>query len=134
MVHEKEMRLEGDPTPEQKVRLAGFLDELMLISRKYRIVLDGYVEDGPALLDLDRNTVIGVGLLYLVDEYRGNKVTSYDAEDSILDGVWPVDGPDGPIEQKDLPGVVQEYRRAKGERLPDRRPGMRPGGRASLRK
>jgi hypothetical protein len=92
--------LEGQPSDEQKRRLEDWLTELKIISRKYRILLDTeQVEEG-CLIDLDARTIIGIGITYFVtDDHKS--ITGYDATGSILDGVWLIDTPDGPREQRD---------------------------------
>ncbi len=96
-------RLEGDPQDEQKARLEAWLKELTLISRKYRILIETL--DGEVCIeDLDRQSVIGLDLSLLLDN-NGN-VQCYDVESSILDGVWLVDTPQGPQEQRAVRGMA----------------------------
>lgn len=93
-------RLEGVPTDDQKHRLEDWLAELKIICRRHRILLD---TDGPdsRLIDLDRQSVIGIGVTYLTTERAGRRrITGYDVTDSILDGVWPVDTDDGVQQQR----------------------------------
>ena len=88
--------LEGRPTDGQKERLEDWLSELKLICHKYGFLLD--TQDGDTrVIDLDRQTVVGMGLFYLVN---GEMITAYEVESSILDGTWPVDTPSGPREQR----------------------------------
>lgn len=92
--------LEGAPTDEQKHRLEDWLTELKIICRKYRILLDT-ADDWVHLVDMDRDTTIGIGVTYLTAERAGRqRITAYDCTGSILDGVWLIDTPEGPQEQK----------------------------------
>lgn len=90
-------RLETDPDDDQKERLEAWLTELTLISRRYRILIES--SDGEVWIhDLDRQSVIGLDLTLLLD--ATDRVKCYDVENSILDGVWLVDTPQGPQEQR----------------------------------
>lgn len=101
-LYENSHPLEGRPSVDQRERLEDFLDELTLICRRYNLLLDGYVEgETIQVLDLDSGNVVGLNLLYTVQERTG-KVVAYDCEHSILDGVWLVDAEDGPVEQHTL--------------------------------
>lgn len=92
--------LEGKPTDGQKQRLDAFLREIKTICRKYRILIDVDEDDWIQLIDLDAKTRIGFGLSCLsYDDGTSWQVTSCDATGSILDGVWMVDTPTGPMEQ-----------------------------------
>jgi hypothetical protein len=99
-----EPHVEGAPTDDQKNRLEGFLAELMLISRRYRILLNDPGE-GVELLDLSTQHVIGLGLDWFTASSDETRITGYVPTDSILDGVWPVDGPDGVTEQRHVQNV-----------------------------
>ena len=96
-----ELSIEGAPTDDQKERLEEFLAELMLISRKYQLLLKGNGEM-VEFFDLVRQSTIGFGLEWFTAVGDDLKVTGYIPADSILDGVWPVDGPDGMAEQRHL--------------------------------
>lgn len=101
-------QLEGAPSDAQKRRLEDYLAELKIICRQYRFLLD--TDDADVrIIDLDRNTIVGIGLTYLLSERGGRaRITGYDISDSILDGVWPVDGPpgtSGPVEQRTVQPV-----------------------------
>lgn len=92
--------LEGHPSDDQKERLEDWLSELMLICRRYGLVLDTDDAD-TRVVDVWSNTVIGVGLQYIVADDRDQpKIHSYDCAGSILDGAWLVDTPEGPQEQR----------------------------------
>lgn len=93
-------RLEGEPTDEQKHRLEDWLSELKIICRRYRILLDTEDTD-TRLIDLERQTVIGIGVTYLTADRGGRRrITGYDVSDSILDGVWPIDTDEGVEQQR----------------------------------
>lgn len=95
-----ELRLEGAPTDEQKERLEEFLAELMLVSRRYGILLQDEHETVQFLDLRGEGRLIGVGLQFDTDTGTPDgRVTDYFAADSILDGVWLVDTDDGPVEQ-----------------------------------
>jgi hypothetical protein len=102
--------MEGHPSDEQKNRLEDWLTELMLISRKYRIVAT--CESGDIrLIDVNTDTVIELGILPLLD--TDGRVTAMDCTGSILDGVWLVDTPTGAAEQRSV-GPVWPHRSAHG--------------------
>lgn len=96
--------LEGQPDDDQKDRLEGFLTELMLITRKYRI---GLIDDAETLemRDLRNGNLIGLGLVEFTDRIDPRKVLRYLPADSILDGVWNIDTDDGPVEQHQVTNV-----------------------------
>jgi hypothetical protein len=89
--------LEGQPTPEQKQRLLAFLAALKQISNELRIVPGSEDSGDVVLYDLERHTVIGIGLAPLLE---GEQVSAVDCAGSILDGVWLIDTADGPQEQR----------------------------------
>jgi hypothetical protein len=90
------MRVESSPTNEQKERLEDFLSELALITRKYRIYLQS-CHESLLLIDAERDTVLGVDLTLWLKQ---GLFVGYDVEDSILDGIWMIDTPEGPQEQR----------------------------------
>jgi hypothetical protein len=92
--------LEGHPTPAQRRRLGRWLADLRVVCDNHHLILD---TDGSEfrIIDLERDTVIGVGLAYLLDE-RGH-ITALDCDGSVLDGVWLVDTPEGLREQREIP-------------------------------
>lgn len=91
--------LEGSPSDDQKQRLEDWLVELKLVCRSYGLLLD--TEEGEThIIDLARDRTIGIGLTYLLDAQ--GRITGFDCTGSILDGVWLVDGPRGPVEQREL--------------------------------
>lgn len=97
--------LEGKPTDEQKQRLEDWLTELKIICRRYRILLDTD-DDWVHIVDMDAATTIGIGLTYLSATRDGReRITHYDCTGSILDGVWLVDTPTGPAEQRHVASV-----------------------------
>jgi hypothetical protein len=89
--------LEDQPSSEQKQRLEDWLSELRLICRKYGMLID--VDDSceTRIVDLRTDTVVGIGLVYLLD---GDRITAMDCAGSILDGAWLVTSPDGLKEQR----------------------------------
>ncbi len=89
--------VEGAPDDDQKERLEDFLFELMLVCKRHGVHLidaDAAVE----LIDSGRGTIIGLGLFADVD--AEDCLKRYLPHHSILDGVWPVDSPDGVTEQR----------------------------------
>ncbi len=98
-----ELHVEGQPQDDQKERLENFLSELMLISRRYRILLRDN-DECTQLLDMNTGNLIGLGLAWFTGE-DPHHILSYVPVDSILDGTWLVEGPDGPIEQRTLQNV-----------------------------
>ncbi len=80
--------LELRPDEDQRERLRDFLSELMLISRKYGILIETHHRgEQPMLVDLHTDTVVGIDLAYRV---HGDFVRSYECDMAIYDGVWPV--------------------------------------------
>lgn len=102
------MRVESTPTDDQKERLEDFLTELGLITRKYRIYLRS-TSESLLIVDAERDTVLGVDLVMWLN---GGHFHAYDIEDSILDGIWMIDTPDGPQEQR-VAGVVWPRRQER---------------------
>jgi hypothetical protein len=101
--------LEGNPSDDQKRRLEDWLTELKIICRRYRILLNTD-EDWVHLVDMDRDTTIGIGITYLTAERGGReRITGFDCTGSILDGVWLVDTPQGPKEQRAAGRVWPEH-------------------------
>lgn len=94
--------IEGAPCDEQKMRLEDWLTQLTIICRAYGILLD--TEDGETrIVDLHTQRIIGMGLTYhQVLRADREYISHYLATDSILDGVWPVDTPDGVTDQRNL--------------------------------
>lgn len=90
--------LEGAPGDDQKERLEDFLSELMLLTRKYRILLADEHET-LQILDMPTGNLIGLGLVNWTAPSDDLRVLAYEPADSILDGTWLVDTPDGPVEQ-----------------------------------
>jgi hypothetical protein len=99
-----ELDVEAAPVDSQKERLESFVTELMLITRKYRILLNDRGET-VEILDMDSGTLIGLGLAVFTAPDDDHRVICYVPADSILDGVWPVEGPDGPVEQRHVQNV-----------------------------
>lgn len=105
MTSRSELSLEGRPTDEQKDRLENFLSELMLITRKYGMLL---VDDHETLQlhDLrNGNHLVGVGLVGFTSAQDPNHVLMYVPADSILDGTWLIDTDKGPVEQHAVTNV-----------------------------
>lgn len=101
------LHLEGAPTDDQKERLEDFLSELMLLSRKYKILLSDEHET-TQLLDVRTMTLIGLGLVFWTAPGEPRRVVSYTPADSILDGTWLVDTEDGPLEQQQVMNVFPQ--------------------------
>lgn len=88
--------LESQPTEEQRTRLQDFLAEVMLASRRYGMVIDRHdATVAPTIVDIAADTIVGLDLKYVVN--ADGKIVSYDCDDSILDGVWPVERGDGSL-------------------------------------
>lgn len=100
-----EFELEGHPADEQKHRLEDFLSELMLISRKYGILLVDHHETLQFLDLRNRSRLIGMGLVGFTDAIAPDKVLLYLPADSILDGAWEVDTDMGSVEQHTVMNV-----------------------------
>lgn len=92
-------RLERTPTPEQKRRLGFWLNDLLWISRTHGIYV--VTQDGEVrVVDALSGHTIGLDLAYLLDGGQPPRLSSLDCDGSIMDGVWLVDTPQGPIEQR----------------------------------
>lgn len=76
--------LELSPSERQKKRMEGFLEELFRVSTAYGIALRGSPA-GLSFYDMDKRAVVGLGL---TSWFRGAELSSYVAEDSILDEAW----------------------------------------------
>lgn len=96
--------LESRPSPEQRQRLEDWLTELLMISRRYRIVLFQDTGRDLQFIDTDRDTLIGLDL-ELIRTVDG-RISEYLPADSILDGVWFVDSDAGPVEQRTLGSLL----------------------------
>lgn len=96
--------LEGAPTDDQKERLESFLVELMLLSRKYQILLHDR-EETAELLDIRTGRLIGMGLAWFTAPDDDCKVLDYVPVDSILDGTWLMDVDEGFVEQRHVQNV-----------------------------
>lgn len=97
--------LEGNPDDDQKNRLEDFLTELMLLTRRYNVLLLDQ-EETVQILDLRRQcNLVGVGIVAFTEPGDDSKVVSYMAADSILDGAWLVDTDGGPVEQRQVSNV-----------------------------
>jgi hypothetical protein len=83
-------------------RLQMFLAEVMFASRRYGLLIDRHDdEQAPTIVDIEADTIVGLDLKYVVN--ADGKVAGYACEDSILDGVWPVQSSDGSlVEQRYL--------------------------------
>lgn len=115
-----DLGLEERPSHEQRGRLIDFLSELMLISRRYGMVIDSYVDvETPVVRDTRTGTVVGLHLAYFVAPDNHEQVTAYDCEGgSILDGVWLVQTPDGLKEQRHVDGSWELLRRRTVKGVP----------------
>lgn len=100
-----DIELEGRPDDGQKERLEDFLSELMLITRKYGILLvDGH--ETLQFLDVrEQSRLVGVGLVGFTSTKDPDRVLMYVPADSILDGSWLVDTDSGPVEQRAVMNV-----------------------------
>lgn len=96
--------LEGTPVDDQKERLEDFFTELMLLTRKYQILLSDEHET-VQIIDMPSGNLVGVGITYWTAVDDDRKVIEYTPADSILDGVWLVDTVDGPQEQHQVGSV-----------------------------
>lgn len=105
--------LESEPSDEQKHRLRDWLTELKIICARYRVVLD--TDDFETrIIDIDRDTTIGIGVSYLTETRNGSRViTAYDCCGSILDGVWIVDTADGGSDEQRHVGRVHPAPRSE---------------------
>lgn len=104
--------LENEPSDDQKLRLRDWLTELKIICARYRVVLD--TEDYETrVIDIDRDTTIGIGVTYLTERKNGrNVITAYDCTGSILDGVWLISS-DGHTQEQRHVGRVHPAPRTK---------------------
>ena len=94
------MMFETNPTDDQKHRLRDWLIELAIISQKYGIHWSE-TDLGLIIRDQLTGTIIGSGLeLFTAIKDGVDRIIAIEISDSILDGVWLVDGPDGPVEQR----------------------------------
>lgn len=99
-----DFEIEGWPDDDQRDRLEHFLSELMLITRKYGILLvDGH--ETTEFHDLRSGHLIGVGLVGFTKPSNPDKILMYVPADSILDGAWLVDTKNGPVEQHKIMNV-----------------------------
>jgi len=91
--------------------LENWLVELYILCRSYGLLIE--VENGEfRVVDLERGggTVIGIGLDHVVEETsNGPAVRSFLVNDSILDGLWPVDTPDGIRDQREVQSVHRQH-------------------------
>jgi hypothetical protein len=112
--------LENRPTPAQQEALEDFLNELMLISRKYGMLIDSYGDfETPVIRDVAKGTIVGLHLAYFVDPHEPSTILSYDCSGaSILDGVWLVDTSDGPKELRDVDGRAMRVRKRAQRGVP----------------
>ncbi len=103
--------LETDPSDAQKLRLQDWLTELKIICARYRVVLDTDDDGETRVIDIERGTTIGIGVSYLIDQRPDGRrvISAYDCTGSILDGVWLIDTPAGPIEQREHTRVHPEH-------------------------
>jgi hypothetical protein len=87
---------ETNPNDAQKYRLMTFLLELKELCETRGLLLVPWGGD-IGFYDLQAKTMVGVGLHYILDDLDPSNATVHSLEslDSILDGVWLVDGPDG---------------------------------------
>ena len=109
-----ELNLEGRPTGQQQERVEDFLTELRHLSARYGLLIDSYVEaeERPAVRDIYTGTVVGLALAYFVDPMKPTSITGYDFMGaSILDGAWPVEGPDGTVQLREVDGRAQRARK-----------------------
>lgn len=93
------LHLEGAPTDDQKDRLENFLSELMFSVRRWGIC---FLDPDEVLqfVDMSTGNTVGIGLTMFTAPGDDTRITGYLPADSILDGAWLVDGPDGPVEQR----------------------------------
>jgi len=108
------LNMEGRPTREQMERLEDFLTELKLLSARYGLLIDTYVEseERPVVRDVHTGTTLGLQLSYFVKPEDPEQVTGYDfMGGSILDGSWPVETENGIIEMRHLDGRAQRVQK-----------------------
>lgn len=98
-----DVRLEDAPVDDQMDRLEDLLTELKILTSRYKIALIN-TPDGLMFLDLVTQRVIGIDLVaHTKAAGDAQLIDRYDCQDSILDGVWLVRGPDGDlVEQRTL--------------------------------
>lgn len=95
-----ELPVEGAPDDGQKHRLEDWLSEMRIISRTHGIVLAA--DDDLHIIDTLTGRIIGIGLVPLLRQRGGRvRLIGYDARDSILDGVWPIETAQGLREQRE---------------------------------
>jgi hypothetical protein len=95
--------LESAPTDLQKNRLERWLGDLQRNCNRNRIALESGEDGDIHVVDLERGTVIGVGMDVLLRTVEGQvRISALDCEGSILDGVWLIDTPEGPREQREV--------------------------------
>ncbi len=104
-----ELHLEGTPTDDQKERLENFLTELKHVMGRWGIcLLDPELQT--MFIDMPSGNLVGMGLvLFSTPGPDGQRISHYLPEDSILDGDWLVDGPEGPIEQRKVQNVFPRH-------------------------
>lgn len=106
------MNIETNPRPEQRRRLEDFIVELSIISRRYNMLLRTESSE-IVVTDMITEKVVAIDVFWMFEnpqetgakKYRG----AYLVSDSILDGVWEVDTPDGAREARQV-GEVREER------------------------
>lgn len=110
--------LENWPNASQCIRLGRFLEDLAALCTSQRLVLA--VEDGELrIVDLERDSVIGIGLDHQLSGRWRHHIDSYNCEGSILDGVWLVENGNGDlVEQQTLPQPVYRQYLTSPERTP----------------
>lgn len=98
-----DVRLEDAPVDDQMERLEDLLTELKLLTSRYKIALIN-TPDGLMFLDLATQRVIGIDLVaHTKAAGDARLIDRYDCQDSILDGVWLVRGPnDEMVEQRTM--------------------------------
>jgi hypothetical protein len=93
------IEVESNPSFSQRQRLQRFLFELAQLSRRYQLRLDT-LDHEVQFIDITSETVVGLDLH--ADTEESGVLKGYNIGDSILDGVWLVDTPNGPVEQREL--------------------------------
>lgn len=96
--------IEGHPSDDQKHRLSDWLAEMKDLCFKHQLLLDVDPDGEIRILDRVGETTIGFGLTYLIAP--DGSISAFDCDGSILDGVWLVDTPTGPREQRDVMSVL----------------------------
>lgn len=88
--------LESRPSAEQKQRLQDFLLEMLVLSRRYGMLVTQDPNTGnTVVVDTDNETVVGIDFFFATDAKNDHRVLMYTCESSILDGVWVVESDDG---------------------------------------